>query len=225
MNRNRNTILSRLLVAALAGLVPTVAQADPPIQSFLAGAPEGFIPPPLHPGDARLVTRPLGEGVYALLSGDVAVDNNGFVVGENGVLVIDAHINAEMAGQIQDAVRRVTDKPILYLVNTNYHGDHTFGNYAFPEATRVVAQRRTVLAPRVEDEARPRLDRARQPVLTQQAPDGGRVGGAGVQRIQVHVVQGQRDPVVASLLEEREGVLQPVRLHAVRVVGEAQAHW
>ncbi len=143
MNRNRNTILSRLLVAALAGLVPTVAQADPPIESFLAGAPEGFIPPPLHPGDARLVTRPLGEGVYALLSGDVAVDNNGFVVGENGVLVIDAHINAEMAGQIQDAVRRVTDKPILYLVNTNYHGDHTFGNYAFPESTLVVAHRRT----------------------------------------------------------------------------------
>ena len=31
------------------------------------------------------------------------------------------------------------DKPILYLVNTNYHGDHTFGNYAFPEDTRIVA--------------------------------------------------------------------------------------
>ncbi len=42
-------------------------------------------------------------------------------------------ISGDMARQIQARVREVTDKPILYLVNTNYHGDHTFGNYAFPE--------------------------------------------------------------------------------------------
>ena len=71
------------------------------------------------------------------------MDNSGFIVGERGVLVIDAHINGEMAGKIQTAVRRVTDKPILYLVNTNFHGDHTFGNYAFPDATLVVAHRET----------------------------------------------------------------------------------
>jgi cyclase len=45
--------------------------------------------------------------------------------------------------QIQSAVRRVTEKPILYLVNTNYHGDHTFGNYAFPAETLIIAQRET----------------------------------------------------------------------------------
>ena len=68
---------------------------------------------------------------------------HGFIVGDRGVLVIDAHINGAMARQIQAAVRRVTAKPILYLVNTNFHGDHTFGNYAFPADTRIVAQRRT----------------------------------------------------------------------------------
>jgi cyclase len=51
-----------------------------------------------------------------------------------------------MARQIQDAVRAVTDKPILYLVNTNYHGDHTFGNYAFPAETKIVAHRKTAEA-------------------------------------------------------------------------------
>src|SRR2546428_7074947 len=48
-----------------------------------------------------------------------------------------------MAGLIQTAVRQVASKPILYVVNTNYHGDHTFGNYAFPEKTLIVAQQKT----------------------------------------------------------------------------------
>ncbi len=103
----------------------------------------GFVAPPLNPTGVQLETKQLGAGVYALLASRPPVDNNGFVVGERGVLVIDAHINGAMAREIQAAVRRVTQKPILYLVNTNYHGDHTFGNYAFPADTLVVAQRRT----------------------------------------------------------------------------------
>ena len=93
--------------------------------------PDGFIPPPLNPAGIELETRELGSGVYALLSNQPAVDNSGFIVGERGVLVIDSHINGDMARQIQKAVRRITSKPILYLVNTNYHGDHTFGTMRF----------------------------------------------------------------------------------------------
>ncbi len=106
------------------------------------GIPGGFVPP-LDPTGIELKTKRLAPGVYALLAGQGAVDNSGFVIGERGVLVIDAHINGAMARQIQAAVRRVTDKPILYLVNTNFHGDHTFGNYAFPASTQIVAHRKT----------------------------------------------------------------------------------
>jgi cyclase len=63
-------------------------------------------------------------------------------------LVIDSNINGAMAQQIQNAVRNVTDKPILYVVNTNYHGDHTFGNYAFPAQTKIVAHHKTAEAMR-----------------------------------------------------------------------------
>ena len=129
-------VLYVLLLAALA--LPAAAQES----EGLVG-PEGFIPPPLHPAGAQLETKQLAPGVYALLSDKPPVDNSGFVVGERGVLVIDAHINGAMARQIQAAVRRVTDKPILYLINTNFHGDHTFGNYAFPAETRIVAHRQT----------------------------------------------------------------------------------
>ena len=47
--------------------------------------PAGFILPPLHPDGTTLVTKPLGNDVYALLSNHPGVDNSGFIVGERGV--------------------------------------------------------------------------------------------------------------------------------------------
>ncbi len=118
-----------------------------------ADFPEGFTPFFLNPTGARLETKELSPGVYALLSSIPNVDNAGFVVGEKDVLVIDAHISLEMARQIQERVREVTDKPIRYLVNSNYHGDHTFGNCAFPEETIIVQHRATAdLVPYMEEE-------------------------------------------------------------------------
>jgi cyclase len=110
--------------------------------------PTGWLPPPVNPTAVDLTTRQLAPGVYALLSTRPPVDNGGFIVGTRGVLVIDAHINATMANKIQAAVRKVTEKPILYLVNTNAHGDHTFGNYAFPDTTTIIAHRKTAEAMR-----------------------------------------------------------------------------
>jgi cyclase len=131
--------ISKTAYAGFSPLIPAVLA--PPVA--LVEAPHGFIPPPLNPSGARLATKELAPGVYGLLSNKPPVDNSGFVVGEHGVLVIDAHINGAMAGQIQAAVRQVTNKPILYVVNTNYHGDHTFGNSAFPQETLIVAQQKT----------------------------------------------------------------------------------
>ena len=138
----RRAALAVALAVATAVALPAPASAAAKGVDW-AAAPEGFIVPPLNPTGVKLETKKLAPGVYALLSGRPAVDNNGFIVGRRGVLVIDAHINGAMARQVQAAVRAVTDKPILYLVNTNYHGDHTFGNYAFPATTAIVAHRLT----------------------------------------------------------------------------------
>jgi len=91
----------------------------------------------------RLRPRRLAEGVYALMAFPPPRDNSGVVIGEHGALVIDAGINPAMAHQIQQTVRRLTDRPILWLANTVYHGDHTFGNAAFPTTTRIIASRQT----------------------------------------------------------------------------------
>ncbi len=133
----KKVLLIGLILALSGSLALALEKGDAP------GPPEGFVIPPLHPKDTELVTRQLGEGVYALLSLKPFVDNSGFVVGEKGVLVIDSHVSVGMARKIQQAVRKVTDKPILYLVNTNYHDDHTFGNDAFPKETKIIAHLKT----------------------------------------------------------------------------------
>lgn len=118
-----------------------------------ADFPADFPPFFLDPAGCTLSTRELARGVFALLSSIPNVDNAGFVVGEKGVLVIDAHISVPMARQIQQRIREVTDRPIRYLVNTNYHGDHTFGNCAFPAATLVIQHRETAArVPFLEEE-------------------------------------------------------------------------
>ena len=114
--------------------------------------PKGWMPPPLNPAGVQLQSKQIGPGIYALLSNKPPVDNSGFIVGQDAVLVIDAHINIRMARQIQAAVRKVTNKPIAYLVNTNAHGDHTFGNYAFPATTKIIAHHETARAMRHFDQ-------------------------------------------------------------------------
>jgi len=143
MHRTTITTLLTVVTAAPMAFGEQTSVSDG--RSIFADAPSGFIPPPLHPSGATLHTKQLSEGVYALISDKPPVDNAGFVVGERGVLVIDSHINGAMAGQILDAVRAVTAKPILYLVNTNYHGDHTFGNSTFPQSTSIIAHEKTYL--------------------------------------------------------------------------------
>lgn len=76
------------------------------------------------------------------MANQVPKDNNGVIIGDKGVLVVDAGINGTISQQIQQQVRELTEKPIRYVVNTTYHGDHTFGNYAFPEEVTIISSRR-----------------------------------------------------------------------------------
>jgi glyoxylase-like metal-dependent hydrolase (beta-lactamase superfamily II) len=53
--------------------------------------------------------------------------NIGVSVGEDGVLLIDDQF-APLTDKILAAVKKISDKPVKYLVNTHWHGDHTGGN-------------------------------------------------------------------------------------------------
>jgi cyclase len=70
--------------------------------------------------------------------------NNAFLVTDEGVLVIDARQHPRRAEELLATIRKHTDKPIKWLVNTHAHGDHYFGNSVFKrEGATIVAHRDT----------------------------------------------------------------------------------
>lgn len=64
--------------------------------------------------------------------------NAGIVIGRDGVLVVDTLISAKEGERLLADIRKVTDKPIRYVVNTHTHLDHAFGNCVFARLGAVV---------------------------------------------------------------------------------------
>jgi cyclase len=64
--------------------------------------------------------------------------NIGASVGEDGIVVVDDQY-APLAEKIEAALKGVTDKPVRFIINTHYHGDHTGGNAFFQKQAPVIA--------------------------------------------------------------------------------------
>ena len=65
--------------------------------------------------------------------------NAGVIVGEKGVLVVDTLSSAKAGKQFLADIRKVTKLPILWVVNTHFHFDHSWGNCVFvDEGARVI---------------------------------------------------------------------------------------
>ena len=79
----------------------------------------------------------VGDKIYEVRGGSGA--NGGAFIGAWGVLLIDAKMNQESVNQTIQEIRKLTDKPIRYLVNTHSDGDHVTGNRFFPESVVFVA--------------------------------------------------------------------------------------
>lgn len=81
----------------------------------------------------------IGNGIYVHHGQHLDIDdgyqgdicNISFVVGERGVAVIDTGGSLKVGKQLREAIKKVSDKPILYVINTHVHPDHIFGNAAF----------------------------------------------------------------------------------------------
>ena len=79
--------------------------------------------------------KPLSGNVYALYGRG---GNIGFFVGPDAVLVIDSQFK-DIAPGIVGEIKKVSDKPIKFLLNTHHHGDHVGGNEVFRQFAMIVA--------------------------------------------------------------------------------------
>jgi cyclase len=77
-----------------------------------------------QPPPEKLETQKLSEGLY-LITG--AGGNVALSVGNTGVLLVDDKI-APMTPELKKAVAAVTPKPVRFVFNTHWHGDHTGAN-------------------------------------------------------------------------------------------------
>lgn len=80
-------------------------------------------------GDGIYVHHGIHQDIDEGYHGDIC--NTSFVVGSKGVAVIDTGGSIKIGNQLRDAIKKVTDKPILYVINTHVHPDHVYGNAAF----------------------------------------------------------------------------------------------
>jgi glyoxylase-like metal-dependent hydrolase (beta-lactamase superfamily II) len=74
----------------------------------------------------------LGPGLYGYTAeGD---PNSGIVVGDRGVLVVDAQATPRMAQDVIARIRQVTDKPVTHIVLSHYHAVRVLGASGYPNA-------------------------------------------------------------------------------------------
>ncbi|MFC7657556.1 MBL fold metallo-hydrolase [Pseudonocardia benzenivorans] len=79
----------------------------------------------------------LGKGfhVFVQLDGSWGLNNVGIFAGRDGVILVDTTFTEGRARALRAAVTELSPHPIRTVLNTHHHGDHTYGNYLFPEAT------------------------------------------------------------------------------------------
>ena len=80
------------------------------------------------------VTKVAGS-IYML---EGAGGNIGASVGDDGIVIVDDQY-APLAEKIQAALKGITDKPVRFIINTHFHGDHTGGNAYFQKQAPIIA--------------------------------------------------------------------------------------
>jgi glyoxylase-like metal-dependent hydrolase (beta-lactamase superfamily II) len=108
--------------------------------------------------------KPIADGVYAAIAKPAykVNCNAAIILFDDSVLVVDTHSKPSAARALIEQIKKLTDKPVRYVVNTHFHWDHYQGNQAYPsswpagveiissEATRLNIEQRGI--PRVKHE-------------------------------------------------------------------------
>ena len=90
-------------------------------------------PPPPH-----FTVQKVAEGVYTVIRTEppgLTVNGNCvLIINEDHVVVVDTTLTPGSARGVLRALRKLTPKPVRYIINTHWHDDHIMGNQAFRDA-------------------------------------------------------------------------------------------
>lgn len=111
-----------------------------------------FLTVPLYAADyGKVSMKKVADGVYlftVMPYGDVGMSGNSVaIVSDDSVVVFDSNATPETANTVLTEIRKITDKPVKYLVNSHWHWDHWGGNEvflaAFPEL-KIITHEKTL---------------------------------------------------------------------------------
>jgi glyoxylase-like metal-dependent hydrolase (beta-lactamase superfamily II) len=119
---------------------------------------------------ARVRAKPVADGVWfvqgAAALGSASnrnfISNAGFVVTDDGVVVIDALGSPALAHALIGEIRRITRQAIRHVIVTHYHADHVYGLQAFKAVGATVIAHAQGQAYLHSDTAQRRLEASRQ---------------------------------------------------------------
>src|SRR6202051_3927640 len=80
--------------------------------------------------------KPIANGVYAAIAKPAykVNCNAAIILFDDSVLVVDTHSKPSAARALIEQIKKLTDKPVRYVVNTHFHWDHYQGNQAYPSS-------------------------------------------------------------------------------------------
>ena len=80
--------------------------------------------------------KPMADGVYAAIAKPAYKINcnAAIILLGDSVLVVDTHSKPSAARALIEQIKKITDKPVRYVVNTHFHWDHYQGNQAYPSS-------------------------------------------------------------------------------------------
>ena len=86
-----------------------------------------------------LKTVEIWKNLFTLNSGQSTDSNTTFLITNEGVIVVDTRVTPDEARKVKGEIRKQTQLPVLYVINTHYHGDHVFGNQVFKDSHTIIA--------------------------------------------------------------------------------------
>src|SRR5689334_17091836 len=137
---NYRFFLSTLMLAVVASIV-SGSQPDASLFASLAKTQATETLPSNQEAQtvaANFDVQKLAEGVYAVIRkeppGFMVDANNLFIINDEDVIVVDANGAPAITREVLAALRKLTSKPVKYVINTHYHDDHIRGNQVYRDA-------------------------------------------------------------------------------------------